>query len=89
MNRRVNTRIFGLSSKLFSHFKTTVYIDRVSSMKEIITLVLLDLSTLLREANLLALLDELRLCKFHYHDYNFNDVKLNPDKIFWLCEGCK
>ena len=89
MNRRVNTRIFGLSSKLFSHFKTTVYIDRVSSMEEIITLVLLDLSTLLREANLLALLDELRLCKFHYHDYNFNYVKLNPDKIFWLCEGCK
>jgi len=89
MNRKINSRVFGLSSKLFSHFKTTIYIDRVSNMKEITTLVLLDLASVLREANLVALLDKLRLCKFHHHDYNFNDVKLNPDKIFWLCEGCK
>lgn len=86
MNRRVNSRIFGISSGLFANFKTTVYIDRLSNMKDIINMVVADLATILREANLMNLLNELKKRKFKNHDYNFNDVKMNPNKIFWITE---
>lgn len=86
MNRRVNSRIFGISSGLFGNFKTTVYIDRLSNMKDIINMVVADLATILREANLISLLNELKKRKFKNHDYNFNDVKMNPNKIFWITE---
>ena len=49
MNRRVNSRIFGISSGLFGNFKTTIYIDRLSNMKDIINMVIADLATILRE----------------------------------------
>ena len=32
------------------------------------------------------LLNELKKRKFKNHDYNFNDVKMNPKKIFWITE---
>ena len=86
MNRRVNSRVFGISSGLFGNFKTTVYIDRLSTMKDIINMVIADLATILREANLINLLNELKKRKFKNHDYNFNDVKMNPKKIFWITE---
>ena len=86
MNRRVNSRIFGISSGLFGNFKTTVYIDRLSNMKDIINMVVADLANILREANLINLLNELKKRKFKNHDYNFNDVKMNPKKIFWITE---
>jgi hypothetical protein len=86
MNRRVNSRIFGISSGLFGNFKTTIYIDRLSNMKDIINMVIADLATILREANLKNLLNELKKRKFENHDYNFNDVKMNPKKIFWITE---
>ena len=60
MNRRVNSRIFGISSGLFGNFKTTIYIDRLSNMKDIINMVVADLATILREANLMNLLNELK-----------------------------
>ena len=41
---------------------------------------------ILREANLINLLNELKKRKFKNHDYNFNDVKMNPKKIFWITE---
>lgn len=86
MNRRVNSRVFGISSGLFGKFKTTIYIDRLSNMKDIINMVITDLATILREANLVNLLKELKERKFENHDYNFNDVKINPNKIFWITE---
>ena len=86
MNRRVNSRIFGISSGLVGNFKTTIYIDRLSNMKDIINMVVADLATILREANLMNLLNELKKRKFKNHDYNFNDVKMNPEKIFWITE---
>ena len=86
MNRRVNSRIFGISSGLFGNFKTTIYIDRLSTMKDIINMVISDLATILREANLVNLLNELKKRKFDNHDYNLNDVKMNPKKIFWITE---
>ena len=86
MNRRVNSRIFGISSGLFGNFKTTIYIDRLSNMKEVINMVVADLATILREANLVNLLNELKKRKFENHDYNFNDIKMNPKKIFWITE---
>lgn len=86
MNRRVNSRVFGISSGLFGNFKTTVYIDRLSTMKDIINMVIADLATILREANLVNLLNELKKRKFDNHDYNLNDVKMNPEKIFWITE---
>jgi len=86
MNRRVNSRVFGISSGLFGNFKTTVYIDRLSTMKDIINMVIADLATILREANLVNLLNELKKRKFDNHDYNLNDVKMNPKKIFWITE---
>lgn len=86
MNRRVNSRIFGISSGLFGNFKTTIYIDRLSNMKEVINMVVADLATILREANLINLLNELKKRKFENHDYNFNDIKMNPKKIFWITE---
>ncbi len=86
MNRRVNSRIFGISSGLFGNFKTTIYIDRLSNMKEVINMVIADLATILREANLVNLLNELKKRKFENHDYNFNDIKMNPKKIFWITE---
>ncbi len=86
MNRRVNSRIFGISSGLFGNFKTTIYIDRLSNMKEVINMVVADLATILREANLVNLLNELKKRKFENHDYNFNDIKMNPEKIFWITE---
>ena len=64
MNRRVNSRIFGISSGLFGNFKTTVYIDRLSTMKDIINMVIADLATILREANLVNLLNELKKRQF-------------------------
>jgi hypothetical protein len=86
MNRRINSRIFGISSGLFGNFKTTVYIDRLSTMKDIINMVISDLATILRAANLVNLLNELKKRKFTNHDYNLNDVKMNPNKIFWITE---
>ena len=86
MNRRVNSRIFGISSGLFGNFKTTIYIDRLSNMKEVINMVIADLATILREANLVNLLNELKKRKFENHDYNFKDIKMNPKKIFWITE---
>ena len=86
MNRRINSRIFGISSGLFGNFKTTIYIDRLSNMKDIINMVVADLATILREANLKNLLNELKKRKFENHDYNFNDIKMNPKKIFWITE---
>ncbi len=86
MNRRINSRVFGISSGLFGNFKTTIYIDRLSTMKDIINMVISDLSTILREANLVNLLNELKKRKFDNHDYNLNDVKMNPKKIFWITE---
>jgi hypothetical protein len=86
MNRRVNSRVFGISSGLFGKFKTTIYIDRLSNMKDIINMVISDLATILREANLVNLLNELKKRKFENHDYNFKDVKINPKKIFWITE---
>jgi len=86
MNRRVNSRVFGISSGLFGNFKTTVYIDRLSTKKDIINMVIADLATILREANLVNLLNELKKRKFDNHDYNLNDVKMNPKKIFWITE---
>tara|TARA_B100001996_G_scaffold373374_1_gene350784 strand:- start:352 stop:642 length:291 start_codon:yes stop_codon:yes gene_type:complete len=86
MNRRINSRIFGISSGLFGNFKTTVYIDRLSTMKDIINMVISDLATILRAANLVNLLNELKKRKFTNHDYNLNDVKMNPKKIFWITE---
>ncbi len=86
MNRRVNSRVFGISSGLFGKFKTTIYIDRLSNMKDIINMVISDLATILREANLVNLLNELKKRNFENHDYNFKDVKINPKKIFWITE---
>ena len=86
MNRRVNSRVFGISSGLFGNFKTTIYIDRLSNMKEVINMVIADLATILREANLVNLLNELKKRKFENHDYNFKDIKMNPKKIFWITE---
>ena len=86
MNRRINSRVFGISSGLFGNYKTTIYIDRLSNMKEVINMVVADLATILREANLVNLLNELKKRKFENHDYNFNDIKMNPKKIFWITE---
>jgi hypothetical protein len=86
MNRRINSRVFGISSGLFGNFKTTIYIDRLSTMKDIINMIIADLATILREANLVNLLNELKKRKFENHDYNLNDVKMNPKKIFWITE---
>lgn len=86
MNRRVNSRVFGISSGLFGKFKTTIYIDRLSNMKDIINMIITDLATILREASLVNLLKELKKRKFENHDYNFKDVKINPKKIFWITE---
>ena len=86
MNRRINSRVFGISSGLFGNFKTTIYIDRLSTMKDIINMIIADLATVLREANLVNLLNELKKRKFENHDYNLNDVKMNPKKIFWITE---
>ena len=86
MNRRVNSRVFGISSGLFGNFKTTIYIDRLSTMKDIINMIIANLATILREANLVNLLNELKKRKFDNHDYNLNDVKMNPKKIFWITE---
>ena len=86
MNRRINSRVFGISSGLFGNYKTTIYIDRLSNMKEVINMVIADLATILREANLVNLLNELKKRKFENHDYNFNDIKMNPKKIFWITE---
>ena len=86
MNRRINSRVFGISSGLFGNYKTTIYIDRLSNMKEVIIMVIADLATILREANLVNLLNELKKRKFENHDYNFNDIKMNPKKIFWITE---
>ena len=86
MNRRINSRVFGISSGLFGNFKTTIYIDRLSTMKDIINMIIADLATILREANLVNLLNELKKRKFLNHDYNLNDVKMNPKKIFWITE---
>ena len=55
-------------------------------MKEVINMVVADLATILREANLVNLLNELKKRKFENHDYNFNDIKMNPKKIFWITE---
>ena len=86
MNRRINSRVFGISSGLFGNFKTTIYIDRLSTMKDIINMIIANLATILREANLVNLLNELKKRKFLNHDYNLNDVKMNPKKIFWITE---
>jgi len=86
MNRRINSRVFGISSGLFGNFKTTIYIDRLSTMKDIINMIIANLATILREANLVNLLNELKKRKFDNHDYNLNDVKMNPKKIFWITE---
>tara|TARA_Y100000389_G_scaffold203152_1_gene250667 strand:- start:2794 stop:3084 length:291 start_codon:yes stop_codon:yes gene_type:complete len=86
MNKRINSRVFGISSGLFGNFKTTVYIDRLSTMKDIINMVISDLATILRAANLVNILNELKKRKFTNHDYNLNDVKMNPKKIFWITE---
>ena len=76
MNRRINSRVFGISSGLFGNFKTTIYIDRLSTMKDIINMVISDLATILRAANLVNILNELKKRKFTNHDYNLNDVKM-------------
>ena len=86
MNMRINSRVFGISSGLFGNFKTTIYIDRLSTMKDIINMIIANLATILREANLVNLLNELKKRKFDNHDYNLNDVKMNPKKIFWITE---
>ena len=78
--------VFGISSGLFGNFKTTIYIDRLSTMKDIINMIIANLATILREANLVNLLNELKKRKFDNHDYNLNDVKMNPKKIFWITE---
>ncbi len=83
----VNLRKVALSCKTFSHYTTTVDLDKLKSIEEVIEAVVDDLDKYLKKVNLDSLSAELRcMNNFHHHDYTFEEMLLNPGRIYYVCD---
>ncbi len=85
----MNIKTFAISSALFSYYEKEINVDLVSSIDEIILLVVSELDNLFRENNLIMLSEKLDDCKFHVHDFTIEEVK-NPinNRKYYICDNC-
>lgn len=84
----VNLRTVSLSCRTFSHYTTTVDLDEVNNIEEVIEAVVNDLDNYLKRGNLESLRTELQSMRFHNHDYTFEDMLIDQsqDYTYYLCD---
>ena len=85
----VNNRKFSISGSIFSRYDTTINLDLIDSIDDILIVVI----NRIREdiKNYPGLLEELKKEeeKFHIHDKKFGDILMSePDTIFYVCSHC-
>jgi len=83
----VHLRKVAISADLFSHYTTSIDLDEVESLKDVIQFVVIDLHRHLEKRNLTSLCERLKMTNFHTHDYTFEEMLLesNPDRVFYVC----
>lgn len=86
----VNLRTVAISDTDFSHFQTTVDLDDVESIEDIILTVTDRLKNMLANNNLVSLSDRVDRRTWHVHDYTIVDMLTdnNVDKVYYVCSHC-
>lgn len=83
-----NTRTFQLSEKYLWGYNTTVDLDEVESIEEIIKIVLDRCKEFLKQNNMLGLVDHLELIRnnFHIHNCEFGHILMSsPEEVIYIC----
>ena len=86
----VNNRTFSISGSIFYSYKTSINLDIVDSIEDIITVIINRIKNDMK--NYPGILKELTKeeSKFHIHDYKFGDILLSePDAVFYICSHCE
>ena len=81
-----NNRKFTISDEYFSGYSVIINLDIMHNKQDIIDLITDNLKNELTKLGLEMLVSKLLRCKFHIHDYQFEDILLsNKNTIFWIC----
>ena len=82
-------KIFCISGGTFDGFETSIDMNNVESINEIIMSVVNKLySTIQKMRNLILKLDEEKL-QYHIHNLKFGDILLGKmNRIFYICSHC-
>ena len=86
----VNLRTVAISDTDFSHFQTTVDLDDVESIEDIILTVTDRLKNMLANNIFVSLSDRVDRRTWHVHDYTIVDMLTdnNVDKVYYVCSHC-
>ena len=83
------SRLFIVSSEVFSHFKVEIPLDNISTIEDIIILFKEELNNVLKKNNLINLMNQLNETNFHIHSYTIEDILTSkPEEIFYICDHC-
>ena len=89
MNIEPNIRKFIASSELFSGFEVYIDLNYCNSLDDIVNTFYDDLHNFLNSHNLVALVNKAKLCRFHIHDFTFEEIiVVDKDNIFHICDHC-
>ena len=82
-------RTFEASSNLFSGFRVDINITKIDTLDDIVIKFVDKLNRVLELNNLLILVEELKKCKFHIHNFTLEDILTsNEEDIFYVCDHC-
>ena len=89
MNMDPNIRKFIASSELFSGFEVYIDLNYCNSLDDIVNTFYDDLYNFLNSHNLVALVNQVKLSKFHIHSFTFEKIiTSDKDTIYHICDHC-
>ena len=89
MNIFPNIRKFVASSDLFNGFELDIDLNYCNSLDDIVNTFYENLYNVLLNHKFEYLINEVKKCRFHVHDFTFEDIITSKiEKIFYICDHC-
>jgi hypothetical protein len=82
-------RRFIASSDIFSGYEVLLDIDIHNSLDNIVNIFYDNLHNILHQYKFEILVEKIKQCRFHIHDFTYEDIKnSNPENIIYICDHC-
>jgi len=84
-----NSRKFIVSSELFGGYEVMININHCDSLDDIVNTFYDDLYNCLVQHKFEYLINKVKLCRFHIHNFTFEDIILSEERTnFYICDHC-
>ena len=85
----VNNRTFSISGSIFYSYKTSINLDMVDSVEDIIKVIVKRMKDDMKNYPSILIELDREEKKFHIHNYKFGDILMSePEQIFYVCSHC-